>query len=106
MTENKKGQLASEEQAMEVAEASREKWENPSFLKEMFMGRLPMDIIDPFPAKKGLDSEEFKNFYAQMKKFMIEEVDSDLIDRESKIPQKVIDRLIEMRAFALKIDKK
>lgn len=103
---SKSNQLASEEQAMEVAEASREKWENPSFLKEMFMGRLPMDIIDPFPAKKGLDSEEFRNFYQELKKFLIEEVDSDAIDREGKIPEKIINRLKEMRAFAFKIDKK
>lgn len=106
MSDTKKQALASEEQAMEVAEASREQWKNPSFLKEMFMGKLRMDIVDPFPAKKGMDTEEYRTFYEQMRKFLTDEVDSDLIDREGKIPEKVINRLREMRAFALKIDKK
>lgn len=107
MTENKKlKELATEEQAMEVAEASRAEWENPSFLKEMFMGRLNLSSIDPFPTKKGLVSDEYKAFYQQMKDFLTNEVDSDLIDREGEYPEKVLARLREMRAFALKIDKK
>ena len=40
----------SEEKAIEVAEAARqEEWHQPSFMKEMFLGRFRFDLIHPFP---------------------------------------------------------
>jgi hypothetical protein len=39
-----------EKEAREVAEAAREtRWEQPSFVKELFLGGLRMDLITPFP---------------------------------------------------------
>ena len=94
-----------EEKAMAVAEASREEWDKSSFLKEMFMGKFSFDLIDPFPEKKGMTSIEFKDFLERYKNFLATEVDSDLIDREGKIPDHIIERLREMKLFALKIGK-
>src|SRR4051812_32897168 len=38
------------EEAREVAEAAREEqWEAPSFVRELFLGNLRMDLIHPYP---------------------------------------------------------
>src|SRR3989442_14520280 len=42
--------LASEQEARELAEAARETEWNPSFVKELFEGRLRLDLIRPIPA--------------------------------------------------------
>src|SRR5665648_139910 len=101
----KNASLTKEEKALEVAEGSREEWKKTSFLKEMFMGNFAFDFIYPFPEKKGLKDDEFLSFLAEYKQFLISEVDSDLIDREEKIPQHIIDRLKSMGMFGLKIGK-
>ncbi len=94
-----------EEKAMKLAEASREEWEKSSFLKELFMGNFAYDLIHPFPEKKGMENEAFLDFISRFKTFITNEVDSDLIDREGKIPPEVIERLKSLKAFALKIPK-
>ncbi|HMY37567.1 MAG TPA: acyl-CoA dehydrogenase family protein, partial [bacterium] len=95
-----------EEEAREVAESAREsKWENPSFLREIFLGNLRLDLVHPYPEPKGINRPEFQQFYTEFKKFIEEEVDSDAIDREGKIPMAVRDRLKAMGAFGMKIKK-
>jgi len=94
-----------EEESRQIAEESRETaWEKPSFLREIFLGNLRMDLIHPFPDPQGGDRPVFKNFYDRMKTFLRDEVDSDKIDRDSKIPEEYYDRLREMGAFGMKID--
>lgn len=106
MKTNTQNSLSGEERAMAVAEASREEWDKSSFLKEMFMGKFSFDLIDPFPDKKGMNNLAFIDFLERYKNFLATEVDADLIDREGKIPEHIINRLKEMKLFALKIDKK
>ncbi len=107
MDDNGNKKHVSEEEAREVAEGAREsKWEKPSFLREIFLGNFRLDLVYPFPKALGIDRPEFQEFYAKLKKFLKEEVDSDAIDREGKIPDKVRRRLAEMGAFGMKIPKK
>ncbi len=95
-----------EEEARRVAEAAREdKWENSSFLKEIFLGNFRLKLVHPFPDPKGVNRPEFQAFYEKFQKFLDEEVDSDAIDRDGKIPDSVRRRLKEMGAFGLKIKK-
>ncbi|NOX37107.1 MAG: acyl-CoA dehydrogenase [Calditrichaeota bacterium] len=97
---------ASEEEAMRVAEEAREeKWEKPSFLRELFLGKFRFDLIYPFPKPKGLDRPEFQEFYQKMKDFLLNEVDSEAIDREGRVPESIRKRLAEMGAFGMKIPK-
>jgi alkylation response protein AidB-like acyl-CoA dehydrogenase len=105
MTDQKE-KLASEQEAMDRAEGSREEWKNPSFLKEMFMGRFALESIEPFPNQKGLKDAEFLEFKKNLKNFLINDVDADKIDREGKIPEDIIQKLKDMGMFGLKIDKK
>ncbi len=105
-SENTKIHGASEEESMQAAEASREtRWEKPSFLRELFLGRLRLDLVHPFPRLKGLDDPEFIAYFEKMKKFLQEEVDSDAIDRDRKIPPENLKKLAEMGAFGFKIPK-
>ncbi len=96
----------SEEEARRVAEAARQtQWEHPSFLRELFLGKFRLDLVYPFPELQGLDRPEYLQFYRKMK-MLLDEVDSDAIDRTGKIPDDIRNRLAEMGAFGIKIDKK
>ena len=89
--------------ARDLAEDSREKtWRGNSFMKELFLGRLRMDLMDPFPAEKPT-RPEFKSFYAELKAFLAEHVDAAEIDRTGEYPQHVVDGLRKLGAFGMKI---
>ena len=50
--------LASETEARDVAEAAREsEWEHPSFVRELFLGRFRLDLIDPHPPVRNAEEE-------------------------------------------------
>jgi hypothetical protein len=94
-----------EEEARRVAEEAREtEWTAPSFLKEIFLGNYRLDLIHPFP-EAPLDRPEFQAFMDRLERFLVEEVDSDRIDREGKVPPRIIQRLAELGAFGIKIPK-
>jgi hypothetical protein len=49
-------QKVDEIRSIEVAEAAREtEWSKPSFVSELFMGRLPIELIIPFPEQSAED---------------------------------------------------
>lgn len=102
MKEAKKGARPVSE-ARQVAEEAREtEWQAPSFLKEIFLGNFRLDLIHPFPEAPP-ERPEFRAFYDRMQRFLLEEVDSDAIDREGKIPPRVVEGLASMGAFGMKI---
>jgi alkylation response protein AidB-like acyl-CoA dehydrogenase len=95
----------SEAEARQVAEDAREKeWTSPSFLKEIFLGNFRFDLVNPFPEAPPA-RPEFTAFMKRLEKFLVEDVDSDAIDREGQIPPRVIKGLAEMGAFGMKIPK-
>jgi alkylation response protein AidB-like acyl-CoA dehydrogenase len=97
--------LASEQEAREVAEAAREQeWQAPSFVREMFEGSFRLDLVHPFPAPNPADLERARPFMERLERFMRERVDSDMIDREGKIPSYIVRGLGEIGAFGIKID--
>jgi alkylation response protein AidB-like acyl-CoA dehydrogenase len=93
----------SEQEAREVAEAAREQEWNASFVKELFEGRLRLDLIHPFPEPTPEEIAKAAPFLARLEKFLAEKVDSDRIDRESKIPAELVEELKAMGAFGIKI---
>ena len=96
---------ASEEEARDLAESSRESaWQGKSFMRDLFLGSLRMDWIDPYPHTPW--SEEFKTFYRQLNAFLRDEVDSVKIDAEGQYPPEVLKGLADLGAFGMKIDKK
>src|SRR6267154_4841607 len=91
-------------EAREVAEAAREaEWTSPSFVRELFLGNLRMDLIHPYPEQDPDEVARAKPFLDKLERFLREDVDSDLIDREGEIPETVIDGLRALGAFGIKI---
>ena len=54
-------------------------------------GNFRLDLVHPFPEAPP-ERPEFRAFYDRLERFLVEEVDSDAIDREGKIPARVIER--------------
>jgi len=96
--------LATEQEAREVAEAAREKdWEKPSFVRQLFEGRLRLDLIHPYPMQSAAEVAKARPFMDRLERFLADRVDSDKIDRDGKIPPEVIQGLRELGAFGIKI---
>jgi alkylation response protein AidB-like acyl-CoA dehydrogenase len=97
-------QLATEQEAREVAEAAREKdWQAPSFVRELFEGSFRLDLVHPYPEMSPADLERARPFMERLERFLRERVDSDRIDREGKIPPELVQGLREIGAFGIKI---
>jgi alkylation response protein AidB-like acyl-CoA dehydrogenase len=103
-TKPRRAELATEQEAREVAEAAREKeWEAPSFVRELFEGSFRLDLVHPFPQMSAADVERARPFMERLERFLRERVDSDRIDRDGKIPAEVIQGLRDIGAFGIKI---
>src|SRR5437588_10497064 len=90
--------------ALELAEASRDPLaDRGSFASNLFIGRYDFDRIYPWPEQSAEDRAAGKEFLASLEKYLKENVDADEIDRTGEIPQKNIDDLFAMGAFAVKI---
>jgi alkylation response protein AidB-like acyl-CoA dehydrogenase len=93
-------------EAMEVAEASREtEWEKPSFVGDLFLGKLNLDLIHPFPQQPEADKKEADDFLAKLERFLAENVDADKIDEQGEYDYSLFDGLNELGAWGMKIPK-
>src|SRR5881628_1856224 len=94
----------SADEAREVAEAAREQeWAAPSFVRDLFLGKLRMDLIHPYPEQDPEEIRRAQPFLEQLERLLRETVDSDRIDREGEIPDAVIQGLRALGAFGIKI---
>src|ERR671926_1463136 len=94
---------ATEKEARDVAEAAREsEWTQPSFVRELFLGRFRFDLIHPFPQIDPAEEERARPFMEKLRAFM-EHVDSEEIDRTGHIPESVVQELRDIGAFGIKI---
>ena len=94
----------SEKQAREVAEQAREaEWKLPSFGKELFLGNFRFDLINPQPKLDPAAVEKGEAFLKTLQTFLTEEVDPLEIERDAKIPDRVVEGLKEIGAFGMKV---
>ncbi|OBB12793.1 acyl-CoA dehydrogenase [Mycobacteriaceae bacterium 1482268.1] len=94
----------SERQAREVAEQAREaQWRQPSFGKELFLGRLRLDLVHPHPSGSAEARERGEAFLARLRDFCESKIDAAVIERDARIPDEVIQGLKELGAFGMKI---
>jgi alkylation response protein AidB-like acyl-CoA dehydrogenase len=92
--------------ALELAESSRDPLdERGSFASNLFIGRFDFDRIFPFPSQTAEDKAAGEGFLAELRSYLRDNVDADEIDRTGEIPQKNIDELFAMGAFAIKVPK-
>ena len=97
--------ISSEQESRELAEQARQKeWEGRAFIRELYLGGLPLDLVHPFPAGDA-ERPEFRAFYDGMRDFLKNDVDSVAIDQTGEYPEKVLDGLRKLGAFGMKIPK-
>jgi len=95
-----------ERQARQVAEEAREKeWRRPSFGKELFLGRLRLDLIDPHPQPSAADRERGEAYLAKLRE-VCEPMDGSVVERDDQIPDHMVQAFREVGAFGMKIDQK
>src|SRR5262245_47722122 len=95
---------ATESESRTLAESSRETtWAGRSFLRELFLGTLRLDWIDPYPERE--QTELYRAYAARLEAFFRNEVDSSRIDATGQVPPEVVDGLRRLGAFGMKIPK-
>src|SRR5512136_2269722 len=103
MSENVQKTSDEIQRSREVAEASREtEWQGAGFLRELFLGKFRLDLIDPYPLVE-CNRPEFRKFYDALARFLEEEVDPVAIDEQGEYPPAVIDGLRRLGAFGMKV---
>ncbi len=101
MTRPDQGPSARE--ARKVAEAAREtEWTKPSFGKELFLGRLRLDLVDPWPVPSPASRAVGEAFLAKAQEAGAR-IDGRQIERDAWIPDEVFQELTELGAFGMKI---
>jgi alkylation response protein AidB-like acyl-CoA dehydrogenase len=92
-----------EEQARALAEESRESgWDKPSFAKELFLGRFPLELIHPFPKPSDADEERTRAFLDKLRQ-LLDTVDGSVVERDAQIPDEYVKGLAELGCFGMKI---
>lgn len=95
---------ATEEQSRELVEQSREtEWKGKGFLRNMFLGDLRVDWLDPWQETEL--SDDYKAFAVKLERFLIDKVDSARIDQEGEYGEDVLKGFAEIGAFGMKIPK-
>ena len=94
----------SEQRARQVAEQAREtQWRQPSFGKELFLGRLRLDLVHPHPSGSAEAAKRGEAFLDKLRDFCESQIDAAVIERDAQIPDKVVRGLKELGAFGMKI---
>lgn len=93
-------------EALQVTESARQtEWHHPSFIAELFMGKLRTDLIIPYPEQSEEDRAIGDAFIEKLQVFLKAEVDPDEIDEKKEIPPRVIQGLAKLGCFGMKIPK-
>ncbi|HSF25901.1 MAG TPA: acyl-CoA dehydrogenase family protein [Actinomycetes bacterium] len=104
MAETSTAPRVSEQQSRAVAEAAREtRWDQPSFAKELYLGRFRLDLIHPHPRPSGPEEAPGLAFLDRLRRFCESECDGSVIEREDRIPDAVIKGLAALGVFGMKI---
>jgi alkylation response protein AidB-like acyl-CoA dehydrogenase len=94
----------SEKASRDVVEAAREaEWRLPSFGKQLFMGDFRLDLIHPQPRLDPQVIEKGEVFLEALRTVLTEQADPLEIEREAKIPDRVIDGLKRIGALGMKV---
>src|SRR5690554_6263342 len=97
----------SEQEARQVAEAAREtEWSKPSFVRELFLGRLRLDLIHPLPGPSDPAEQQRAAAFMAKLKAVAAKVDADEVDRTGRVPDEILAELRAIGAFGIKIPQK
>jgi alkylation response protein AidB-like acyl-CoA dehydrogenase len=91
-------------EARAISEAAREQdWELPSFGKGLYLGNFQPELISPQPVLSAETVEKGERFLATIGEFLQEHVDTQLIEREGRIPDEVVEGFKRLGAFGMKV---
>ena len=94
----------SERETRRVAEEAREDaWTSPGFVRELFGGRLHLELINPFPQIPTAELDRAEPWLERLESFLAANVDAERIDREYQIPEHVVEGLAELGCMGIKI---
>ncbi|SHG00188.1 acyl-CoA dehydrogenase family protein [Streptoalloteichus hindustanus] len=94
-----------EREARRVAEAAREThWRRPSFGRELFLGRLRLDLVHPYPRSDEETRRRGEEFLDRLREFCRTRVDAQQIERTARVPDDVVRGLRELGALGMRID--
>lgn len=92
-----------ERQARRVAEQARQSdWTRPSFAKELYLGRLNLDLVHPFPTPDEETRRRGEAFLIELRQ-VCEGIDPQRVEHEERIPDETITALRGIGAFGMKI---
>jgi alkylation response protein AidB-like acyl-CoA dehydrogenase len=92
-----------EQEARQVAESAREtEWVKPSFVRELFLGHLRLDLIHPPPVQDPEERVRAAEFHRKLLAFA-KTIDGEAIEREARVPDEVVEGLRQLGAFGIKI---
>ncbi|QVQ50669.1 acyl-CoA dehydrogenase family protein [Spiractinospora alimapuensis] len=92
-----------EREARRVAESAREtEWRQPSFGKELYLGRLRMDLIHPYPVPSPDARDRGDAFLDRLRRFC-RDVDAQRIEHDERVPDATLRELKELGALGMKI---
>ncbi|XP_019573120.1 complex I assembly factor ACAD9, mitochondrial isoform X4 [Rhinolophus sinicus] len=74
-----------------------------AFAKELFLGRIEKKEVFPFPEVSQDELNEINQFVGPIEKFFTEEVDSQKIDQEGKIPKETLEKLKRLGLFGMQV---
>src|SRR5439155_13369078 len=98
------GTNVSEHEARAVAEASREtSWSAPSFVRELFLGRLELGLLHPHPEPDPEEQRRARSFTDALERFLRDEVDPEQIEHDARVAERVIHRVGELGALFIEI---
>jgi len=92
-------------EGLEQIEAVREQLTGASFMSGLFLGRPDFELLLP-PDEPPEEKAEGLAYCNKIEAFLKEHVDPDEIERTAKIPDHLLQGLLELGAFGMKIPKK
>src|SRR3990167_7662579 len=92
--------------SLEVAEEAREgAWKYPSFVGDLFTGKVRWDLVFPYPDQEPADKKIGDEFLKKLESFLKTNLDADAVDRTGIIPDSVMKGLADLGCFGIKIPK-
>src|SRR4030095_15425198 len=80
MTTTTETYVSTEAESREVAEQARQaEWEGKGFLRDLFLGKLQLDLIHPFPRPRE-ERPAFQKFAGELRRFLVDHVGPAAID--------------------------
>jgi alkylation response protein AidB-like acyl-CoA dehydrogenase len=103
---NAKGKNREELEALEVAEDAREaQWQKPSFVADLFMGKVRTHSMNPWPVQSEADRKIGDELIQRVEQFLRAHHDAEAVDATGEIPEKVMKGMAELGLFGMKIPK-